>query len=134
MADRGVTEARRACAVSVLGGPTTLLDIGGHRVVVDPTFDPPGPHAYLTKTAAPAVDAAALGRVDVVLVSHELPSLLAIADDGAFLDADSRTVIATGSPASLRDGCADPAVQAFMHRERPAAERAGARAGDADGG
>ena len=70
----------------------------------------------------------------VVLVSHELPSLFAIADDGAFLDGDSQTVIATGSPAALRDGCADPAVQAFMRRERPADERAGARAGGADGG
>ncbi|MCV7420917.1 MBL fold metallo-hydrolase [Mycobacterium yunnanensis] len=67
----GVTEARRPCAVSVLGGPTIVLDLGGQRIVVDPTFDPPGPHAYLTKTAAPAVDAAALGRVDVVLVSHD---------------------------------------------------------------
>ena len=54
----------------------------------------------------------------IVLVSHELPSLFAIADDGAFLDADSRTVIASGSPADLRDHCAHPAVQAFMHRQR----------------
>ena len=66
-----VTDVRRPCAVSVLGGPTTVLDLGGQRIVVDPTFDPPGPHAYLTKTAAPAVDAAALGPVDVVLVSHD---------------------------------------------------------------
>ena len=61
----------------------------------------------------------------VVLVSHELPSLFAIADDGAFLDADSRTVIAAGSPVALRDHCAHPAVQAFMHRRRPPDERAG---------
>ena len=54
----------------------------------------------------------------IVLVSHELPSLFAIADDGVFLDTDSRTVIASGSPADLRDHCAHPAVQAFMHRQR----------------
>lgn len=71
MGDPGITEVRRSCAVSVLGGPTTVFDMGGHRIVVDPTFDPPGPHAYLTKTAPPAVDAAALGRVDLVLVSHD---------------------------------------------------------------
>lgn len=69
--DDQVTETRQRCAVAVLGGPTTVVDIAGHRIVVDPTFDPPGPHAYLTKTAAPAVDAAALGRVDLVLVSHD---------------------------------------------------------------
>lgn len=69
--DEQVTETRRRCAVAVLGGPTVVVDVAGHRIVVDPTFDPPGPHAYLTKTAAPAVDAAALGRVDLVLVSHD---------------------------------------------------------------
>ena len=56
--DEQVTETRRRCAVAVLGGPTVVVDVAGHRIVVDPTFDPPGPHAYLTKTAAPAVDAA----------------------------------------------------------------------------
>jgi L-ascorbate metabolism protein UlaG (beta-lactamase superfamily) len=66
-----VTERRRICAISVLGGPTTVVDIAGRRIVMDPTFDPPGPHAYLTKTAGPAVEAAALGPVDVVLVSHD---------------------------------------------------------------
>ncbi len=65
----------------------------------------------------------------IVLVSHELPSLFAIADDGAFLDADSRTVIASGSPADLRDHCPHPAVQAFMHRQR-----VGRSAGERDGG
>nr|WP_231983579.1 hypothetical protein [Mycobacterium sp. E2733] len=34
-----VDAQRRACAVSVLGGPTTVVDIAGHRVVMDPTFD-----------------------------------------------------------------------------------------------
>jgi L-ascorbate metabolism protein UlaG (beta-lactamase superfamily) len=62
---------RRACAISVLGGPTTVVDIGGHRLVMDPTFDPPGPHAYLTKLTGPAVGADALGPVDAVLISHD---------------------------------------------------------------
>jgi len=54
----------------VLGGPTTVLDVGGLRIVVDPTFDPPGPHGHLTKTAGPALEEAAVGPADVVLVSH----------------------------------------------------------------
>jgi phospholipid/cholesterol/gamma-HCH transport system ATP-binding protein len=53
----------------------------------------------------------------IVIVSHELPSLFAIADDGVFLDARTRTVIAHGSPATLRDTCLDPTVQSFMRRE-----------------
>jgi L-ascorbate metabolism protein UlaG (beta-lactamase superfamily) len=39
----------------VVGGPTTVLDLGGLRIVSDPTFDAPGAHGYLTKTAGPAV-------------------------------------------------------------------------------
>ena len=54
----------------------------------------------------------------VVIVSHELPSLFAICDDGIFLDAETRTAIAHGSPRALRDGCDHPAVRAFMERAR----------------
>ena len=50
-----VDAQRRDCAISVLGGPTTVVDIGGRRIVMDPTFDPPGVHAYLTKLTGPAV-------------------------------------------------------------------------------
>ena len=62
---------RRDCAISVLGGPTTVIDIAGRRIVMDPTFDPPGPHDYLDKLTGPAVSADALGQVDVVLISHD---------------------------------------------------------------
>ncbi len=66
-----VDAQRRGCAISVLGGPTTVVDIAGRRIVMDPTFDPPGAHDYLTKIAGPAVSADALGPVDVVLISHD---------------------------------------------------------------
>lgn len=56
----------------VVGGPTTVLDLGGLRVVSDPTFDAPGPHGYLTKLTGPAVAADQLGPVDLVLVSHDI--------------------------------------------------------------
>ena len=55
----------------VVGGPTVVLDLGGLRIVSDPTFDDPGPHGYLTKTAGPAVTEDELGPVDLVLVSHD---------------------------------------------------------------
>ena len=62
---------RQECAATVLGGPTAVLDLGGLRIVSDPTFDDPGPHGYLTKTVGPAVTEDQLGPVDLVLVSHD---------------------------------------------------------------
>jgi len=70
--------------------------------------------------------------VTVVLVSHELPSLLGICDDGIFLDAESKTAIARGSPQKLRDTCDIPTVRAFMHRERPSDEHRYQRVNDGD--
>ncbi|WP_231715012.1 ABC transporter ATP-binding protein [Enhydrobacter aerosaccus] len=52
----------------------------------------------------------------VVIVSHELPSLLGICDDGIFLDAESKTAIAHGAPRALRDHNDHPTVRAFMAR------------------
>jgi len=54
--------------------------------------------------------------VTVIMVSHELPSLFAICDDGVFLDAETHTAIARGAPHVLREECTHPTVQAFMHR------------------
>jgi phospholipid/cholesterol/gamma-HCH transport system ATP-binding protein len=55
----------------------------------------------------------------VVIVSHELPSLFAICDDGVFLDADAKTAIGHGAPRDLRDHSTNPTVQAFMRRALP---------------
>ncbi|WP_428542018.1 ABC transporter ATP-binding protein [Rhodopila sp.] len=63
----------------------------------------------------------------IVIVSHELPSLFAVADDGVFLDAETKTAIAHGSPRALRDSCPNPQVEAFMRRERPEALHAEAQ-------
>lgn len=59
-------------AVRYLGGPTALLELGGLRLLTDPTFDPPGdyPHS-LRKTMGAVVSAEDLGRVDAVLLSHD---------------------------------------------------------------
>jgi phospholipid/cholesterol/gamma-HCH transport system ATP-binding protein len=62
--------------------------------------------------------------VTVVMVSHELPSLFGICDDGVFLDAATHTVIAHGAPTVLRDSSDNPTVHAFMQRERTAGDDA----------
>ncbi|WP_369166891.1 MBL fold metallo-hydrolase [Streptomyces sp. R28] len=55
----------------VVGGPTTLLDLGGLRIVSDPTFDTPRSYGHLTKAEGPAVTEGRLTDVDLVLVSHD---------------------------------------------------------------
>jgi len=61
--------------IRYLGGPTALLEYGGLRLLVDPTFDPPGEYPVgdrsLRKTAAAVVGPDEVGAVDAVLLSHD---------------------------------------------------------------
>ncbi len=67
-----VDARRRDVAFSVLGGPTTVVDLGGRRFLIDPTFDEPGPHDYLKKIVGPAINRRrARDPIDAVLVSHD---------------------------------------------------------------
>jgi phospholipid/cholesterol/gamma-HCH transport system ATP-binding protein len=52
----------------------------------------------------------------VVVVTHELASIFAIADDSVFLDPGTRTAIAAGDPKQLLAGSRDPRVRAFLTR------------------
>jgi phospholipid/cholesterol/gamma-HCH transport system ATP-binding protein len=57
----------------------------------------------------------------IVVVTHELESLLSIGDNSVFLDSDTKTVIARGEPRDLMENCPDQRVQAFLRRlEEPA--------------
>jgi len=55
----------------------------------------------------------------VVVVSHELASIFKIGDDSVFLDAESKTMIASGAPKDLLDNCGDPRVHRFLTRAGP---------------
>lgn len=62
--------------VTYIGGPTALLELGGLRLLTDPTFDPagsdyPSPATVLRKTQGPALAAEQVGPVDAVLLSHD---------------------------------------------------------------
>jgi L-ascorbate metabolism protein UlaG (beta-lactamase superfamily) len=61
--------------ITLIGGPTALIELGGLRFLTDPTFDDPGdyqlPHVTLQKTAGPAILAGQLGLIDAVLLSHD---------------------------------------------------------------
>ena len=60
-----------------IGGPTVLAEFDGWRILIDPTFDPPGRRYSFglgtssVKTLGPSVAADALGTIDVILVSHD---------------------------------------------------------------
>src|SRR6202000_497890 len=85
MQNRGVTLSkpsatseplpRATMTVQLIGGPTAVFEIGGIRLLTDPTFDPPGDHMVgtrnLVKTGSPAVEMDDLGDIDVVLLSHD---------------------------------------------------------------
>jgi len=67
-----MTEAR----ITHIGGPTALIEVGGWRILTDPTFDPPGKRYFFgwgttsRKLVGPSIGPDELGEIDAVLVSH----------------------------------------------------------------
>jgi phospholipid/cholesterol/gamma-HCH transport system ATP-binding protein len=51
-----------------------------------------------------------------VIVTHELPSIFAVARDCILVDREARGIIARGNPLELRDGSPVPRVRAFFNR------------------
>jgi L-ascorbate metabolism protein UlaG (beta-lactamase superfamily) len=88
-AERLVTGVR----LTHIGGPTALIEIGGWRLLTDPTFDAPGQRyrfgwgAASRKLAGPAIPAADVGPIDAVLLTHE--------HHGDNLDAAGRALLTT---------------------------------------
>src|SRR6478736_3229994 len=60
-----------------IGGPTVLIEVGGWRLLTDPTFDPAGQNYRFgwgtgsRKLTGPAIAASDLGPIDAVLLSHD---------------------------------------------------------------
>jgi len=63
--------------ITHIGGPTTLIEVDGLRLLTDPTFDAPGRRytfgwgSASHKTTGPAVAVADLPPIDAVLLSHD---------------------------------------------------------------
>lgn len=63
--------------ITHIGGPTTVIEVGGWRLLTDPTFDEPG-RTYRfgwgsasRKMTGPAIAARDVGPIDAVLLSHD---------------------------------------------------------------
>jgi phospholipid/cholesterol/gamma-HCH transport system ATP-binding protein len=52
----------------------------------------------------------------IVVVTHELASIFAIGTNTVFLDSESKTMIATGSPMALLNECRNMTVRSFLTR------------------
>ncbi len=52
----------------------------------------------------------------VVIVTHELASILSVGDNSVYLDTESRTMIASGDPKRLLADSKDPKVHRFLTR------------------
>jgi phospholipid/cholesterol/gamma-HCH transport system ATP-binding protein len=80
------------------------------------------PSAGLDPITSAAMDAlfkqlARGSGMTLVIVTHELPSIYAIADRVILLDAEKQSIVAEGNPNDLRDHAADPMVRHFFRRE-----------------
>jgi len=56
-------------------------------------------------------------KITFVIVTHELPSIFAVADRVIMLDKNKKTIIAAGSPQQLRDNSDNPWVRQFFNRQ-----------------
>jgi len=58
-------------------------------------------------------------QTTVVVISHDLESIFAIADNSIFLDIETRTMTASGNPRTLLKESDDAAVCSFLTRGKP---------------
>jgi L-ascorbate metabolism protein UlaG (beta-lactamase superfamily) len=105
-----------AARITHVGGPTTIIEAAGWRILTDPTFDAPGRRYSFgwgtssRKLSGPAVAPENIGPVDAVLLSHDHHGDN-LDDAGRALLADVPVVVTTGAgarrlAASLPSGAA----------------------------
>ncbi|MDJ1370053.1 MBL fold metallo-hydrolase [Gulosibacter molinativorax] len=73
--------------VTLIGGPTLLIEYAGVRILTDPTFDPPQTYHHpiagpVIKKNGPAMTPEELGAIDLILASHEHIDNLDVAGRG----------------------------------------------------
>ena len=92
-----------ALRITHVGGPTALIQVGRWRLLIDPTFDPPGrTHAFgwgtgSVKLAGPAIAASDLESIDAVLLTHDHHDDISTRRTALF---PSAGVVVTGRPST----------------------------------
>ena len=93
--------------ITHIGGPTAVISLGGLTFLIDPAFDEPReyqlPGRVMTKLIGPAIPAAELGPIDVVLLSHDQHKDN-LDDSGRALLSSVRTVLSTPDAATRIPG------------------------------
>lgn len=67
--------SKKQVCITYVGGPTSIIELGGLRILTDPTFDPPGEYPVgqriLTKLVGPALLPDQIDDISLVLLSHD---------------------------------------------------------------